>query len=421
MGLMLRHLAPFLLCCAASLLRADPRPGDVFREYHYTAETIIEFDPGSKQQNPKALLRRSISGRERSVDIWDLEDAERAEVSLEFWGGHPGTSGQEFRVNGGDFLAIPQIAGTAGDPRCYFRTLPGTIAVPLPLNSLKMGRNVFEFRAGPQVCHSIDWGIYKVYAFTVRIYYNSRKARPDGRIVSPRAGAAFGEAPIVEAEASGSPAAPGKLEFTPGGVRRVEFIGLYEDFNWEGDGLFRRWHYQTDQGVMQRHIGTVSSPPYQVKWDTTWLPDQPAPVQIAARITTVHGLIYMTPAVEANFVRKGRSVRLYRAHEIPEVFGVRIGKRMTCPINIPDSLAKATAARLTLSTWAGNHADEFGINGQKIATRVGRDDYYSYDSINFDPRILKRGENEFHVFSATKEHTVEINWPGPAILIAFIR
>lgn len=208
------------LVAASVPTAADPKPGDIFREYRYTSEMIVEFDPSSKQKNEKALLRRSISGRERSVDIWDLEDAARAEVSLEFWGGHPGTSGRAIRVNGGPFLDIPQIEGTPTDPRCYFRTLPGTLAVPIPLASLKQGRNVLEFKAGPQVCHSIDWGIYKIYAFTVRIYYKPEKAHPTGRIVSPRAGAAFGDMPVIEAEAAGSPAAPGKTEFTPGPVRR---------------------------------------------------------------------------------------------------------------------------------------------------------------------------------------------------------
>src|SRR6266545_2405147 len=228
----------FSLALMALPAAGQPKPGDIFREYRYTAETIIEFDPGSKQQDPKALLRRSISGRERNLDIWDLEDAERAEISLEFWGGHPGISGQKFRVNDGDWTGIPQIAGTPGDPRCYHRYLPGTVSATLPLSALKLGRNRIEFRAGPQVCHSIDWGIYKVYAFTIRVYYKPVKAHPTGRIISPRPGETIGDEPVIEAEAKGSPPASGKLEFTAGNVRRVEFLGLYEDFNWEGDGAY---------------------------------------------------------------------------------------------------------------------------------------------------------------------------------------
>ena len=290
---------------------AQPKPGDIFREYSYTSDMIVEFDAGSKQENPKAVLRRSISQRERNLDLWDLEDAERAEIALEFWGGHPGTSGQKFRVNGGGFIEIPQIRGTPTDPRCYYRMLPGTVVAPVPLASLKQGRNLFEFRAGPQICHSIDWGIYKVYSFTVRIYYNSSKPHPSGRIVSPGPGSAIGDMPVIEAEAQGSPAAPGKTEFTPGPVRKVEFVGLYEDFNWEGDGVFRQWHYQTEQGLMRRHLGTAVDKPYRVTWDNRWVPDQDEPVRIAARITNVHGVSYLTPAAEFRLTRPDRSVKMY--------------------------------------------------------------------------------------------------------------
>ena len=108
-------------------LQAQPKPGDIFRDYRYTSDMIVEFAASPKQQSPRALQRLSISHRERNLDIWDLEDAERAEMSLEFWGGHPGTSDQSFRVNGGGWIPIPQIQGTPTDPRCYHRMLPGTV------------------------------------------------------------------------------------------------------------------------------------------------------------------------------------------------------------------------------------------------------------------------------------------------------
>lgn len=144
-------------------------------------------------------------------------------------------------------------------------------------------------------------------------------------------------------------------------------------------------------------------------------------MQLAARITSAHGITYTTPAVAVRLERPSRSVKMYRSSNIPEVFGVRIGKRVSCPVKIADDPAKATAARMTISTWAGNHADEFGFNGVKIFDHVGKDDYYSYDSVAFDPKILRRGENEFYVFSNAKEHTVEVNWPGPAVLLEFAK
>ena len=98
---------------------------------------------------------------------------------------------------------------------------------------------------------------------------------------------------------------------------------------------------------------------------------------------------------------------------------MRIGKTMSCNVKIPDDPKTALQARLAISTWAGNHGDALGFNGTKIRDRVGKDDYYSYDMVSFDPQVLHSGDNEFFVFSNTQEHTVEINWPGPAVLLEF--
>ena len=37
---------------------------------------------------------------------------------------------------------------------------------------------------------------------------------------------------------------------------------------------------------------------------------------------------------------------MYRATEVPEAFGVRVKKGMTCKISLPDSLEGAAGARL---------------------------------------------------------------------------
>jgi hypothetical protein len=39
----------WLLAVMPLLLQAQPKPGDIFREYHYTSDMIVEFDPGSKR------------------------------------------------------------------------------------------------------------------------------------------------------------------------------------------------------------------------------------------------------------------------------------------------------------------------------------------------------------------------------------
>jgi hypothetical protein len=410
-----------LVVGAAAPAQAQPKPGDVFREYRYVHDTIIEAAPSDKQKNPKFLKRRAISGRERSMDMWDLEDAIRAEIALELWGGHAGTSGHSVRVNGGPWLEVPQIKGTPTEPACYQRMQMGSAIVPVPISALKLGRNVFQFRAGKQVCHDFDWAIYKVYAFTVRVYYGSSKPRPEGRILSPSEGGRIGDHPVLTAEAHGAEGNPDKIEFTKSSPLRVDFVGLYEDFNWQGDGIFRQWQYQLEQGELKRHIGTAMAPPWRVVWDTRWVPDQSEPIQIAARITNTHGVIYMTPAVSVTLLRKGRSVKMYTASEVPEKFGVRVGDKKTCKIEVADDPRKARAARIVLSTWAGMHADAIGLNEQKIIDRIGTTDYYSFDAFDFAPKLVRKGTNAFYIFSNTKEHHAEVHWPGPVLLLEFGR
>jgi len=413
------HLCAAVLCVQTSIGWAQPQPGDIFREYHYTSETIVELDPDSKRTDPRLLKRRQVSHRKRSMDIWDLEDAVKAEMVLELWGGHVGTSGHRFKVNEGDWIPIPQLAGTLTDPHCYFRNQLGSVIISMPLEQLNLGLNTFEFRCGPQVCHDFDWGIYKVYSFTIRVYYNDSKPRPDGRIISHNDGDEIMDMPVFEAEAIGTEGDETKLEFTRSDAVRVDFVGFYNDFDWEGNGIYRQWHYQIEQGEMKRHIGSATDTPFRITWDTEWIPDQEESVRIAALITDTHGVTYMTPAVSLKLRRSERSVKMYTAFDVPEKFGVRKGQKMTCKIAVPDDPEPAVSGRLFLSTWAGGHADAIGLNDIKIVDRMGRGDYYGYDSVALDPAVLREGDNTFFIFSNTSHHAAEVNWPGPVIMLEY--
>lgn len=406
-----QHLAVFLLTgfASAAFCLADPVPGDCFREYTY-AYRFGEIDPDSTRPGKQTDDMRAGARRERALEIPSLGRATRAEVSVSYWGGHIGTSGQKFRINGGEWIEIPQPKSAPTPPQCYYRTILGRATVEVPLEQLKAGRNLFQFTAGPQICYSFNWGFFWVYEFTVRLYYDPPAEVP-GRMASPADGAVVGENPRVSAEAYRSA--------TP--IAQVDFVGEYEDFNWEGDGVYRQWHYVVQRGQLRRHIGTAATAPYDVTWNTTWVPDQDQPVRIAARITDADGLIYMTEPVSVAFKRRGRSVRLWKASDVPKAFGVRVGNRKECPIVIEGDVSSVRAARLVLSTWSAAHAEEIGLNGQKLVDRVGLVHNYSFDSIPVPKGLLRTGPNIFHVFSNTKEHAAEINWPGPALLVEYAK
>ena len=394
-------LLPLFSCVGIS---AEPQPGDSFKEFTYPIR-FSEIDAGTKRPNLQARSRHTQS--ERNLDL-DVKGAKKAEVVIEYWGGHIGTGDQSFSVNGSGWIGLPQPQGTPAPPQCYYRTLlKATVAVPI--EHLKNGSNSFRFKAGPQICHAFDWGLYWIYSFTVRVYVDGSVPHPEGSIVSHRDGEEIGDDPQFSVSASGREA----------GISRVDFIGKYEDYNWEGDGVYRQWHYTLNLGQFRNHIGTAFNQPYAVKWDTHWIPDQQESVEIAARITDSFGTTYMTPSVKLALVRQGRSVRMYKASGMPEKFGVRTGVRMSCHIKIPEPLGQARNARMAVSTWSAAHAEDIRLNDRKLADRLGYVHNYSFDVIPIASKWLKQGDNEFSIFSSTREHAAEINWPGPVLLVEF--
>jgi len=398
---------------------AGPRPGDIFREYtfnphqDFSVRHFSELDPACKrvfeegsgfESKPRMVKQR--------IDL-DLDRAVRAEMAVEYWGGHIGTSDQKFKVNGREWIQIPQPRGTPTDPNCYYRVLLGNETVPIPLEQLQEGCNEVQFTCGPQTCHNFDWGFYWIYSFSIIVHYDPSKPHPEGRITAPVSGSTVIDRTKIAAMASSDDSR----------IKRVDFIGYYKDFDWEGNGIFSQYHYQTQYGEMTRHIGTSYCAPYSVTWDSEGLPDQDEPMKIVAKLTDWNGISYMTPAVENLLLeRQDRSVKMYISRDVPEKFGVRESEtRKSCTIQVDDSLENATSARLVLSTWCGAHAVEIGLNGKKLVDVVGNVHDYSYDILSVGLDMIKPGINEFYVHAVTPEHAVEVNWPGPVLMIEFIK
>ena len=75
-----------------------------------------------------------------------------------------------------------------------------------------------------------------------------------------------------------------------GRIRQVDFLGECEDVNLEGDGVYRQWHYHYVRGLTGTWVQWHGS--WKLSWDTSWVPDQPQPLRLAARITDETGLTY---------------------------------------------------------------------------------------------------------------------------------
>jgi len=411
------NLVCVLVLLLAGTAFSQPGPGDVFREFTFVPAggQFSELDPNCTRDFSQEHTWGKDKPRMVPKEIViDLKGATKAEMCVEYWGGHSGTSEQKFKVNGNNWIYIPQPKNTPTTPNCYYRTLLGNEAVPIPLEHLKDGKNIVQFFAGPQICYNFNFGFYWIYSFTVRVYYDSSRPHPTGKIITPASGAVLGDKPLITAAASSSNSS----------VKSVDFIGCYEDFNWEGNGIYRQWHYQTRHGVINKHIGTTTNTPYTVTWDNTWVPDQDQPIKIMAKITDENGISYMTPVIEnISLIHPDRDIKMYKPFDVPEVFGVRVKRTQSCKIKIDDEPKFAKSAKMLLSTWSAATDDgsvhKIMINGKDLADNFGVLHNYSFDYLDVPLEYLKKGVNEVSIYSQFEGHALEINWPGPVLLIEY--
>jgi len=205
----------------------------------------------------------------------------------------------------------------------------------------------------------------------------------------------------------------------------VDFLGLYGGVNWEGDGAYRQWHYHYFQGRLTNHLGAVTAPPWRITWDTSWVPDQPEPMQLAARVTDDTGLTYLTEAVGGlTLARPGLSVELCKPFDVPKKWVTRSGEHAE-KFRVAGDPGKATAAHLVWSSWSPGYMNGLFINDRKVFDREGpRYACYWHRVPLADLSVLKAGENVLKTGLTPKHngkmvHGMEVNWPGIMVLIQY--
>jgi hypothetical protein len=264
--------------------------------------------------------------------------------------------------------------------------------------------------------HPWNWPQNLIYGVHVRIYYDAaKKPHPTGRLISPRAGTALGTDVLLQAEAS-SP---------NGAIRRVDFLGHYEDVNLQGDGQYTQWQYYFHRAVLTGHLGSAESEPWQVTWDTSWVPDQPQPMRLAARITDAAGLTYFSPAVEnLTFERDGLSVELCKPRDVPKQWLTRKGEHQQT-FHVTGDLRQAVAARLVWVSWSPGYMEGLYLNDHRVLDREGpRYAYFVHRVPLTDLTALRPGENILKTgmtpkYNGKMVHGMEVNWPGIMVLIQY--
>ena len=403
-------LCPLAVAFFADRVCAEPLPGDVFREYHWRPEGKWQRVTGPEVEDPRA--KKHLPNAVNRIVIDDLHLARRVEACIEMLLCHGGTVGKRIRIGGGPWIEIPEsglIPGTSGqgppDSEYQYMRYPN---VEIPLGGVVEGENTFEFTCSRGTALGGWWPQWLLYAVTFRVYYDPAKPHPTGAVVSPAAGDVLGERPRLAARANG-----------PNPIERVDFVGLYEDFNWEGDGNWRQWHGRYLFGQIYNHVGTASEAPYEVAWDTTWVATQTEPLAVAARIVDATGMCFVTPAVEGLRLVRPHSVRMYKPYDVPRRWSTRAGRRHACKVDVGDDLSKATDAKIVMVTWNGVAADEIGIGGTKVVGKVGKNHDLSHDELPVPLALIRPGTNTLYTFSKTEHHGIEVQWPGMVLLIRY--
>ena len=409
-----------LLILLTSLLFAQPQPGDVFREYCWFKK---DGDAGQAlrvggREGTTNWNTQIVNGYWETVNILlphdiDLEHAIKAEVNIEKILCHDGTYGLAINLNNSDWINIPEAKNIPSLQWLYQHHIYPT--VPVPLSDLKQGKkNVFRMRVNAN--HSWNWPQNLINGVHIRVYYDqTQKPHPTGQIVSLQNGDNVGLDIELKVDAS-SP---------NGDISRVDFIGNYRDVNWEGDGIYRQWHYHFFHGELVHHIGSVENPPLNMTWNTEWVPDQDEPMEIAARMSDETGMITFSESIQdLNLVRDGLSVELCEPYRIPQTWVTR-KRDFSEKFQVAGDLQKAKACQFVWASWSPGYMYGIYLNNTKVFHREGPTYQYYAHRINIQEiSLLKTGENTLKtgmtpLVGGQMVHGMEVEYPGIMVLIQY--
>jgi hypothetical protein len=374
---MIFRIPIFLLVITLTLLlpgkgfsQKGPQPGDIYREYAINLKNGNWWrvtDPDAGHPGAAAFLPNPVL----EINIDDLEGAVRAEVLMDIWGGHAGTSGKKFRFNDHAWMDVPDVPTIPQRPESYMTEY--NVIMDLPLPYLKEGKNTFEGTSGGQITYNFNWGQWGWYVMMVRIYYGPGKPHVVGQITWPLSGSSISENPEIVIRPE-----------DPENVDEIQVIGKYYGYDENGDGIYLDWHHAYHGTVIEDHIGSLTQSPYHLTWDTRFLPDQdPAGISLVARIKDSSG-------IDIKILKDAVSCRLYHR-----------------TWNAGDDHA------------AGGHIDKpLIINGHHFKC-YGKNHFFALSTVEIPVSNLFEGINEIAYTSDTEHHGIEILWPGPAFIIRY--
>jgi len=398
------YILPVFLLVFNFNARGNPEPGDVFKELVWVANggcagavriasdaCAATYFPGQNSANQNFTFPGTIS----------KDGAIKAEVSIQKVMCHDGTTGFELQMNNsGNWHALGYGEGSTIPNDSYqYMIYP---SIEIPLDEIAEGENVIKFR----VSASSGWCPQNlVYGGTLRVYYPAGSVEHPTGAISCGSGAVIGMSAELSADVTGN-------------VDRVDFIYKGLGVNWEGEGNYTQWHYHFFKGDIMHHIGSATSSPWNVTWNTEWVPTQPeGKLEVCARLVGSNGMVCMTDAIALFLQRTGHSVEIGQPYNVPAAWVTRSGAKSE-NFDLSGNTGNAKAARVCWSSW-GDHCGGGNVNGTKFGCGSDVGGYNPrFHEAELDAGAVRNGQNTLTI-DWGGHHGMEVNWPGPMVLVQY--
>lgn len=369
-----RNRAVIALCLvtlATGIVRAQPQPGDIYKEFWWDSLAIV------REQGKKWLTRRLSEYwspqnymMPYDVTVDDLDKAVRAELFVIRAQVLTKTRGFEVQINDGVWHEVgypaAMVDASGGEPYLYESYT--MMHVPIGLEELREGKNVTRMRVDTD---SYTKAQHFIYGVVIRVYYDDDKAAPRATVSGVQENGTVGVMQPLSLAAQ-----------DPAAVRQVDYVGYYEEWNMQCDGEYTQWQYLFFCDEIRNHIGTSqSAPSFPVTWNTTWLPDQPAPMKVSARVVGTDGTMYMAPAVEGLQLSRSHHVTLVKPTSFPKNWNTAHHPDYYHEATVPAStnLSKADSVQVRFSSWGPSSAQWIGdrfpqylqVNGDNVWALYG--------------------------------------------------
>ena len=412
-----RIISIILLLLNPMLSKAQPLPGDIFRQYIWTTgdfhQEFLRVTGDGDYREP--VHHEKTFPESEFSDGWlifpeslDLEHAIGAEIMVEKVLSHDGTRGLAVKRNDSPWITFPEsehIPSPQWDD--LHHTFP---VVEIPLHYLNEGKNNrLRFKVDSLQRFGMPQNI--LYGIHVFIYYDKKKEHSTGKVVLPGA-TALEEFQSIELQ-------PGQ-----GKIKKVDFIGFYEDLDYNGDGLYKDWQRSWMRGELQNHMGSAEMAPWTIKWDTRWIPDQNSPVKIAAVIHSPNGISSISEAIEAEGFNRNYQVILCKAFNQPKLWATREGE-FTMAFDLNRNPKEAVSFQMAWNSWSPGYLNGVYLNDWLVFAREGENYTPHFQRITFDkPYMLNWGTNMIKTgktprINGNMVHGTEIQYPGFMVLVKF--